>query len=224
MQARVARKAVAPADLIGPMITTESDEQHPHGEALLSRHLHRQSVGVLTSLRRVPRTGSAFRNRLLATASSVEPGVRNARAAIVPVLLNGCRRGGQRERAALGVPAHSPPIAGVDDRAAELADALECRGQVGDGEVGQGGGIAGARSTLVDSEAQAVGVSLPSGSARGGPWRERDPEDSAPKPAGAIGIVGRKLDQWCGHGLSMAGARARFSSARTARSVRSTLD
>jgi hypothetical protein len=75
MQARVARKAVAPADLIGPMITTESDEQHPHGEALLSRHLHRQSVGVLTSLRRVPRTGSAFRNRLLATASSVEPGV-----------------------------------------------------------------------------------------------------------------------------------------------------
>ena len=76
-----------------------------------------------------------------------------ARAAIVPVLLTGCRRGGQRERAALGVPAHGPPIAGVDDRAAELADALECRGQVGDGEVGQGGRVAGTRSTLVDSEA-----------------------------------------------------------------------
>ena len=76
-----------------------------------------------------------------------------ARATIVPVLLTGCRRGGQRERAALGVPAHGPPIAGMDDRAAELADALECRGQVGDGEVGQGGRVAGARSTLVDSEA-----------------------------------------------------------------------
>ena len=37
--------------------------------------------------------------------------------------------------------------------AAELADALECRGQVGDGEIGQGGRVAGARSTLVDSEA-----------------------------------------------------------------------
>ena len=60
-----------------------------------------------------------------------------SRAAVVPVLPTGCGRGGQRERAALGVPAHGPPIAGVDDRAAELADALECRGQVGDGEVGQ---------------------------------------------------------------------------------------
>jgi hypothetical protein len=70
-----------------------------------------------------------------------------ARAAIVPVLLTGCGPGGQRERAALGVPAHRPPIAGMDDRAAELADALERRGQVGDGEVGQGGGVAGARST-----------------------------------------------------------------------------
>jgi hypothetical protein len=46
------------------------------------------------------------------------------------LLLGG--RGRQRERAALGVPAHGPPIAGVNDRAAELEDALECRGQVGD--------------------------------------------------------------------------------------------
>ena len=67
-------------------------------------------------------------------------------------LLTGGGRGGQRERAALRVPAHGPAIAGMDDRAAELADALECRGHVGDGEVGQGGGVAGARSTLVDSE------------------------------------------------------------------------
>jgi acetyl esterase/lipase len=35
-------------------------------------------------------------------------------------LLLGGRGAGQRERAALGVPAHGPPIAGVDDRAAEL--------------------------------------------------------------------------------------------------------
>jgi hypothetical protein len=35
-----------------------------------------------------------------------------------------------------------------------------------------------------------------------------------PEPAGAIGIVGRKLDQWRRHGRSIAGARARRSSAR----------
>jgi hypothetical protein len=129
------------------------------------------------------------------------------------VLLAGYWRG-QRERAALGVPANGALIAGVDDRAAELADTLECCGQVRDGEVGQGGGIARAPSTLVDSEAQAVGVGLPSGSGRRGPWREGDAEDSVPEPARAIGIIGRKLDQWHGHGRSMAGARGCFSSAR----------
>ena len=104
----------------------------------------------------------------------------------------------------------------MDDRAAELADALECRRQIGDGEVGQGGGVAGARSALVDSEAQVVGVGLPPGSGRGGPWCEGDPEDSVPEPAGAIRILGRELDQWCGHGWSMAGARTRYSAARRA--------
>jgi hypothetical protein len=129
----------------------------------------------------------------------------------VQVLLVGCGRGGQRERAALRVPAHGPAITGVDDRAAELADAFECRGHVGDGEVGQGGGVAGARSTLVDSKTQAVGVGLPPGSGRGRSWRKSDPKDSVPEPAGAIGIVGRKLDQRHRHEGSMTGARAHFS-------------
>src|ERR687895_70788 len=130
------------------------------------------------------------------------------------VLLPGCGRGGHGERAALGVPAYGPPVAGVDDRAAELEDALEGRGQVGDGEVGQGGGVAGPGSTLVDSEAQTVGVGLPSGSGRGVPWRQGDAEDSVPEPAGAIGIVGRKLDQGGGHGRSMA-RRTYLSCARS---------
>jgi hypothetical protein len=82
----------------------------------------------------------------------------------------------------------------VDDRAAELADALESRGQVGDGEVRKGSSIAGTGSTIVDPEAQAVGVRLPPGSGRGGPGREVDPKDSTPKPAGTTGIVGRELD------------------------------
>ena len=63
----------------------------------------------------------------------------------------------------------------------------------------------------MDSEAQAVGVGLPPGSGRGGPWREGGPEDSVPELAGAIGIVGRKLNQWCGHGREYGCARAWLS-------------
>src|SRR5512133_3653649 len=74
------------------------------------------------------------------------------------VLLGRRVRGGQSERAALGVSAYGPPIAGVDDGAAELADAVERCGQLGDGEVWKGSGVAGAGSALVDSEAQVVGL------------------------------------------------------------------
>jgi copper chaperone len=88
----------------------------------------------------------------------------------------------------------------VDDRAAEFADALERRRQVLDGEVRKGSGIAGTGSTIVDSEAQVVGVGLPTRSGLSGPWQERDPEDSEPEPPRAIGIVGWEFDQWSGHG------------------------
>ena len=111
-----------------------------------------------------------------------------------PVLFRDFGRGGQRERAALGVPAYCPPIARVDDRAAEFANALECRGQVRDGEVRKGSGIAGTGSTIVDSEAQVVDVGLPPRSGRSGPWQEGDPEDSEPEPPRASGIVGWEFD------------------------------
>ncbi len=79
-------------------------------------------------------------------------------------------------------------------------DALECHGQVGDREVRKGRGVPRTEPTLVDSEAEAVGVGLPPGSGRGGPWREVNPEDFPPEPAGATGVVGWELDQWRGHG------------------------
>jgi hypothetical protein len=41
-----------------------------------------------------------------------------------PVLFGDCGRGGQRERAALGVT-YGPLIAGMDDRSAEFADTLD---------------------------------------------------------------------------------------------------
>ena len=87
----------------------------------------------------------------------------------------------------------------MDDRAAELLDALECRGQVGDGEVREGSGIARTGTTLVDPEAEAVGIRFPPGSGGGRPRCKLDAEDSAPEAAGATGVVGRKLDQWRGH-------------------------
>jgi hypothetical protein len=95
-------------------------------------------------------------------------------------------------------------MAGVNDRAAELTYALECRLQIGDGEVRKGRGIARAGSTVVDSKPQAIRVGLPTRSGRRWPWREADPEDSVPELEGAIGIVGWEFDQRRGHGRSMA--------------------
>src|SRR3954453_14493664 len=89
----------------------------------------------------------------------------------------GFRRGGQRERAALGVPAYRPAVARVDDRAPELANALEGRGEVGDSEVRQGSGVAWTTTTRVDSKAQAARLGLPSRSGCGRPRRELYVED-----------------------------------------------
>ena len=113
-----------------------------------------------------------------------------------------CRwwRGGQRERAPLGVPAYRPAIARMDDRAAKLANASERCGQVSDSEVRQGSGVAGTGSARVDSEAQAARLGFPSRSGRRGPWCELDPEDAVPEPARAVGIVGGEFDQRRGHG------------------------
>src|SRR3954465_6022694 len=111
----------------------------------------------------------------------------------------GFRRGGQRERAALGISAYRPAIARVDDRAPELANVLECRGKVSDSEVREGSGVAGTGSTSVESEAQAAHLALPSRSGRGGPRRELNVEDAVPEPARAIGIIGREFDQGRGH-------------------------
>jgi hypothetical protein len=66
---------------------------------------------------------------------------------VLPRIL-GCSS--QREWAALGIAADGPPRAGMDDRAAELADPLERSRQVADGEVGEGGGVPGTRPALMD--------------------------------------------------------------------------
>ena len=62
---------------------------------------------------------------------------------VAPRLLHGCRRGGERERAALGVAADRPALAGVDDRAAQLGNARQRRLHSLDGEVRERRGVAG---------------------------------------------------------------------------------
>jgi hypothetical protein len=151
--------------------------------------------GTTTSARALARTTASDETRRWTT-----DGGPLSQCASSGRLLGGCRRGGQRERASLGVPAYGPAIARVDDRAAELANALECCGQVSDREVREGSGVAGTRSTRVDSEAHGARFAFPSRSGRGGPRRELDAEDAVPEPASAIGIVGRKFDQGRGHG------------------------
>jgi hypothetical protein len=106
---------------------------------------------------------------------------------------------GQRERAALGIPADRPPSAGMDHRATELDDALERRRQVGDREIGERGGVARARPTLVDPEAKPVMLDLPPRTGLGGSRLELDAQHSLPETASARGIVCRELDQRGGH-------------------------
>jgi hypothetical protein len=87
----------------------------------------------------------------------------------------------------------------VDHRPAELTYAFERPGQVGDSEVRKGSGIPGTGTTLVNSQAEAVGVGLPPGSGPGGSRHKVNPKHSTPEALGTIGVVGRELDQGRGH-------------------------
>src|SRR6266516_1191125 len=87
----------------------------------------------------------------------------------------------------------------MDDRAAELADALRCRSQVADGEVGEGGGVAGTRPALVNPEPKAANLDLPSGAAVGWSRQKLDAQHAVPEAASAIGVVSGEFDQRGGH-------------------------
>ena len=114
----------------------------------------------------------------------------------------------------------------MDHRAAELADALECRREVGDREVGKRRGIPGTGSALVHSQTEAVGFGLPPGSGRGGPGREVDAKHSKPEAAGTTGVVSRELDQRRGHEPQYGPSSLGFASprARNARTTAGVLD
>ena len=88
----------------------------------------------------------------------------------------------------------------MDDRTAVVADARECCWQVGDGEVGEGGGVAGTRPALVDPEANAVVLDFPPGAGFGGSRDKLGAQHTAPEAASAIGVVSGKLNQRDGYG------------------------
>ena len=123
--------------------------------------------------------------------------------------------GGEREGAALAVAADRPPLARVDHRATAFPNAFERRRQVGDGEVGQGGGVPGARPAFMNSKPKPVGLAPP---IRSRPSSDRGsraiPEHVPPEAQRPIGIVGGKFDQRFGHGASMATGRGSVTSYR----------
>src|SRR4029077_5093326 len=83
----------------------------------------------------------------------------------------------------------------MDHRSAERANALKRRREVADGEVGEGGRVAGARSPLVYPQAEAVISGLPSSPALHRSGHELGAQHSAPEEQGALGVVSRELDQ-----------------------------
>jgi hypothetical protein len=89
--------------------TLALDEEHPRGQALLSRRLHRQSVGVLTSRAALPRTASAF-----AIACREQRG-RAGRSS--PWLLSRTKGGSLAGASCRPVPSGSGVIAGSNPRA-----------------------------------------------------------------------------------------------------------
>ena len=92
-----------------------------------------------------------------------------------------------RKRAALRVPADRPTLAGMDDRAAQLADAFQRQGQVADREVGEGRGVARTGSALVDPEAKALARGLPPRTGLGPSRFEFGAQHAAPEAAARSG-------------------------------------
>ena len=88
----------------------------------------------------------------------------------------------------------------MDDGAAELLNAFKGGTQVADGEVGEGGGVAGTRPALVDSKPKAVILDLPPGAGLCGSWDQLGTQHTAPETASAIGVVSGELDEWSRHG------------------------
>ena len=100
----------------------------------------------------------------------------------------------------------------MDDRTAELANAVEDRGQVSDSEVGQRGSVAWAGTALMEAETKAVPLDFPAGTCIGGSRRQLHTKHASPEAAGTVRVVGRKLDQRRGHGVSMGHSTGRATS------------
>lgn len=112
----------------------------------------------------------------------------------------------KRKGAALRVPADRPALAGVNDRAAVLADLPKGNRQVGDREIGERGAVARAGATLVEAEAEAVALKFPAGTRLSCPRLQPCPEHRGPEAKGAAGVIGGELDQRRGHRGSMGDA------------------
>lgn len=104
---------------------------------------------------------------------------------------------GEAERAALGVAADRPPLAGVNDDAAEFGDKQQGALDVVDREVGERERVAGSAPAFVnaDRDRLSVAVCLPARSLAVAAIVERGAEQARPEPPGAGRVVGGELDQ-----------------------------
>jgi hypothetical protein len=102
---------------------------------------------------------------------------------------------GEPEGAALGVPADRPPLARVDDLAAQFLDADERLRDVGDVEVGKREAVAGPGPALVQPERNSAFPRLSAASLSLLALDERDAQQPLPEPTSALWVVRGKLDK-----------------------------
>jgi hypothetical protein len=102
---------------------------------------------------------------------------------------------GQSEGAALGVLAHRPPLAGVDDAPPERLDPAQRVREIVDLEVGKGDGVARTLSPGVHPDRRRAPARLPALALSFDPVSDLHAEQTAPEAKRPFGLVGGELHQ-----------------------------
>jgi hypothetical protein len=99
------------------------------------------------------------------------------------------------ERASLAVPADAPPLPRVNDLSAELADPVQRRLHVRDGEVWERYPVAGSGAPRVQAERGTGSAGLPAFPFVGCTFPELDTQEPGPKAVRPGHLVGRELHE-----------------------------
>jgi hypothetical protein len=102
---------------------------------------------------------------------------------------------GKPERASLGVSTDAPPLSGVDDLTAEIADPLKRRIHVRNRKVRERHLIARACPSWVEAKGRASAVGLPAFTFTFEAALELYVQDPIPEPPGPSGVIGGELHE-----------------------------